>query len=270
MPRLKILTQKDIFRTTIGESVLRLRKQIQGIERFENCYNRVVADLTFLNWYRSFRGPNYDGRVWDNPNPAIKMRWNTSRDKKKDRKSPIQLSLRAAWCRKRGRVSPLRSLRKSLRFIPILKSQLPAMVMISHLSRKIFHTTHVSPSRPIMQNRRLYFIKTLTLPLCRRCAAKRPPSLSSKQCLPAALLLRRICLNYYGKNVDDNGGLCFPRKDSIVEGIKFLIQNPDKRLEIQKNAWKSCQNSFTFENWKEQWKSILLDVVNGKSSPRHE
>ena len=47
--------EKSMFKTTIGESVLRLRKQIQGIERFENCYNRVVADLTFLNWYRSFR-----------------------------------------------------------------------------------------------------------------------------------------------------------------------------------------------------------------------
>ena len=69
----EVLTEKRIFRTKVGENILRLRKQIKGVEHFENCYNRVVADLTFLNWYLSFRGPNYDGKVWYNPKRFGKM-----------------------------------------------------------------------------------------------------------------------------------------------------------------------------------------------------
>jgi glycosyltransferase involved in cell wall biosynthesis len=67
-----------------------------------------------------------------------------------------------------------------------------------------------------------------------------------------------------------NGVLCFPHKDSLIKGVKFLIENPHKRLEIQKNAWKSCQNSFSLDEWKERWKSILLEVVNGKERTREK
>ncbi len=87
----EILTEKKLFRTKAGENLLRLRKQIKGIEHFENCYNRVVADLTFLNWYRSFRGPKYEGKVWYNPNPAIPTPWNFSRDEAIKNNRPVRI-----------------------------------------------------------------------------------------------------------------------------------------------------------------------------------
>ena len=134
-----------------------------------------------------------------NPNPAIKMQWNTSRDKKKDRKSPIRIIFARRLVPEKGTRLAVEVFKEILALYPNIEVTIAGNGDDKSFVTENFSPTHVSPSRPIMQNRRLYFIKTLTLPLCRRCAAKRPPSLSSKQCLPAALLLRRICLELLRK-----------------------------------------------------------------------
>jgi glycosyltransferase involved in cell wall biosynthesis len=65
-----------------------------------------------------------------------------------------------------------------------------------------------------------------------------------------------------------NGVLCFPDKDSLVAGVEYLIENPARRLEIQKNAWKSCQDGFSIEAWRNRWKSIFKEMIDGKENAR--
>jgi glycosyltransferase involved in cell wall biosynthesis len=61
-----------------------------------------------------------------------------------------------------------------------------------------------------------------------------------------------------------NGVLCFPEKDSLVAGVEYLIKNPARRLEIQRNAWKTSQEGFSIEAWRNRWKDILKEMIDGK------
>ena len=96
------LTRKKLFRTRAGERMFRLSRQLRGVKRFENCYNRVAVDLYFVNWYRSFRGIKTTGRIWHNANPVPRVDWNSDRDRAA-RMSQCGFYLPGGWCRKRGR-----------------------------------------------------------------------------------------------------------------------------------------------------------------------
>ena len=240
----EILTQKQIFQNKVGENILRLRKQIQGIERFENCYNRVVADLTFLNWYRSFRGPNYEGRVWYNPNPAIKMRWNISRDKKRDRKAPIRIIFARRLVREKGTRLAVEVFKEILALYPNIEITIAGdgddksfvTENFSHDSRVTVTSYNAEQASEFHKNYDIALVPSV----CGEAT-----SFSILEAMSAGCAV--VATNMFGIITEimpmHNGVLCFPHKDSIIEGLKFLIENPDKRLEIQKNAWRSCQDS---------------------------
>jgi len=65
-----------------------------------------------------------------------------------------------------------------------------------------------------------------------------------------------------------NGVLCFPKKESLLQGMKYLIENPVERLKMQKNAWMVAQRSFSIEQWRNGWKVILEEVVEGREYAR--
>jgi glycosyltransferase involved in cell wall biosynthesis len=262
-----ILTEKKIFRTKVGENILRLRKQIQGVERFENCYNRVVADLTFLNWYRSFRGPNYEGKVWYNPNPAIKVRWNASRDKKGNRKKPVRIIFAR-------RLVPEKGTRLAIEVFEELLAHYPAIEVTiagegpdrSLFEQKFSGNPRVTITTYKTEEATEYhqdFDIALVPSVCGEATSFSILEAMSAGCAVVATNMAGIITEIISMH---NGILCSPNKESLIEGVKFLLENPHKRLEIQKNAWESSQNGFTFNDWRERWKSILLEVVNEKET----
>ncbi len=262
---IEILTTKKIYRTKIGQNVLRLRRQIQGVERFENCYNRVVTDLTFLNWYRSFRGPSYEGKIWYNPNPAIKVRWNTSREKKRNRKAPIRIIFAR-------RLVPEKGTRLAIEvFKDILAQYSNVEVTIAGdgedklMIEKTFSGDRRVTVTSYNTEKATEFHRNFDIALVPSVCGE-ATSFSILEAMSAGCAV--VATNMFGIITEimpmHNGLLCFPRKDSIIEGLRFLIENPVKRLEIQRNAWSSCQNTFTLEKWKERWTSILSEVINEK------
>ncbi|MGA7159393.1 MAG: glycosyltransferase family 4 protein [Bacteroidota bacterium] len=262
---IEILTAKKIFRTKVGENVLRLRRQLQGIERFENCYNRVVADLTFLNWYRSFRGPSYEGNVWYNPNPAIKVRWSASRDKKVTRKKPVRIIFARRLVPEKGTRLAVEVFKDILAVYPNVEITIAGDGEDKEMLAKIFSGDRRVTVTSYNTEKATEFHKSYDIALVPSVCGE-ATSFSILEAMSAGCAV--VATNMFGIITEIlpmyNGLLCFPRKDSIIEGLRFLIENPVKRLEIQKNAWRSCQTAFTLEKWKERWTSILSEVINEK------
>ena len=87
---IELLTHKKIFYNKFGELIFRIKKQFQMLHLFENCYNRVCADLNFINWYRTCRG-GIKGKVWYNPNPAPCIQWDSRREIIKAPNKPVRI-----------------------------------------------------------------------------------------------------------------------------------------------------------------------------------
>jgi glycosyltransferase involved in cell wall biosynthesis len=268
---IEVLTEKKIFRTKVGENILRLRRQIQGVEYFENCYNRVVADLTFLNWYRSFRGPNYEGKVWYNPNPAIKVRWNASRDKKGDRKKPVRIIFARRLVPEKGTRLAIEVFKELLALYPTIEITIAGEGPDKSLFAQNFARDPRVTITSYNAEKATEFHKDFDIALVPSVCGE-ATSFSILEAMSAGCAV--VATNMFGIITEimsmHNGVLCFPHKDSLIEGVKFLIENSEKRLEIQKNAWESCQNSFSLDKWRDRWKSILLEVVNGKERTREQ
>ena len=262
---IEVLTEKKLFRTKVGENILRLRKQIKGIEYFENCYNRVVADLTFLNWYRSFRGPNHEGKIWYNPNPALKVRWNASRDKKGSVKKPVRIIFARRLVREKGTRLAIEVFKELLSLYPNVEVTIAGEGEDKALIAQSFlHERRVTVTSYNAENATEYH-KDYDIALVPSVCGE-ATSFSILEAMSAGCAV--VATNMFGIVTEiipmHNGILCFPNKNSLLEGLKVLIENPAKRLEIQKNAWRTSQESFSLKRWREQWTSILSDVVSGK------
>ena len=264
-----VLTSKRIFRTKVGENLLRLRRQFQGVERFENCYNRVVADLTFLNWYRTFRGPKYEGKVWYNPNPAIKTRWNTSRNKKGNRQKPVRIIFARRLVPEKGTRLAIEVFEELLALYPAVEVTIAGEGPDKSLFAQKFSGNPRVTITSYLPEKATEFHKDFDIALVPSVCGE-ATSFSILEAMSAGCAV--VATNMFGIITEiismHNGILCSPNKDSLFEGVRFLIENPRKRLEMQKNAWASCENGFSLDEWRERWKSILLEVVNGKEEAR--
>lgn len=265
----EILTEKKIFRTKFGENILRLRKQFQGLENFENCYNRVVADLSFLNWYRSFRGPAYDGRVWYNPNPSMKVQWDVSREKKSGKGRPVRIIFARRLVPEKGTRLAIEVFKELLRRYPNIE-----ITIAGDGPDKTLFTENFSNDRRVTVTS--YEVEKATSFHSKFDVAFVPSvcgeatSFSVLEAMAAGCAV--VATNMFGIITEiipgHNGVLCFPEKASLVEGMKSLIENPVKRLELQRNAWKTSQEGFSLAAWREKWKTILNEVVDGKEHAR--
>ena len=265
----EILTEKKIFRTKLGENVLRLRKQFQGLKSFENCYNRVVADLSFLNWYRSFRGSAYEGRVWYNPNPSMKVRWDVSREKKSAKDRPVKIIFARRLVPEKGTRLAIEVFKELLHRYPNIE-----ITIAGDGPDKGLFTENFSNDRRVTVTS--YDVEKATAFHTKFDIAFVPSvcgeatSFSVLEAMAAGCAV--VATNMFGIITEiipgHNGVLCFPEKASLVEGMKYLIENPARRLELQRNAWKTSQEAFSLVAWREKWKTILKEVVDGREQAR--
>lgn len=266
---IEILTEKKLLRTRVGENILRLRKQIKGIEHFENCYNRVVADLSFLNWYRSFRGSKYDGKVWYNPNPAVKAKWNSTRDYAKRGKKQIRIIFARRLVAEKGTHLAIEVFKELLlrhRNIQITiagegEDKLLFTQNFSQDSRVTVTSYDVESATKFHRDFDIAFVPSV----CGEAT-----SFSILEAMSAGCAV--VATNMFGIITEiipmHNGVLCFPERDSLVAGVEYLIENPARRLEIQRNAWKTSQEGFSIEAWRSRWKAIFKEMIDGKETAR--
>jgi glycosyltransferase involved in cell wall biosynthesis len=266
-----ILTGKKIFKTKIGQNVLRLRKQIQGIENFETCCNRVVVDLSFLNWYRSFRGPNYEGRVWYNPNPSMKTRWDSSREKRAKEGCPVKIIFARRLVPEKGTRLAVDVFKELLDVYPNIEITIAG----DGPDKELFNENFSNDPRVTVTSydveKATAFHKKFDIAFVPSVCGE-ATSFSILEAMAAGCAV--VATNMFGIITEiipmHNGVLSFPDKASLVEGVKYLVENPERRLEMQKSAWQTSQESFSLTVWRNRWKTILSEVEAGKELAREK
>lgn len=263
---IELLTPKKIYHNPIGEKIFRYRCQMRGLKRFETCYNRVAVDLYFLNWYRSFRGPNAKGRLFYNPNPAPESDWNAERDGRRDAKKPLKIIF-------------------ARRFVPEKGTRVIAAVFKSLLELRPNIEITLAGEGPderffveaFSQDRRVSITSYKTEDALRihqeHDIAVVPSLCGEATCLSVLEAMAAGCAvvaTNMGGTITEiidgfNGMLCWPAKESLLEGLLKLTDNPEERLRMQKRGWETSQKSFRLEMWQNRWRQIVETVVTDKA-----
>jgi glycosyltransferase involved in cell wall biosynthesis len=260
---IEALTDKIIFHNIVGELIFRLRKQFQMLHLFENCYNRVCADLNFVNWYRTCRG-SIKGRVWFNPNPAPDTTWNPRRDLPDDGR-PLRIIFARRLVPQKGTRLISEVFQELLRVRPGLQITIAGEGPDEGYLREVF-------SEEDRVEFTSYRIDQVIAVHNDHDVAVIPSMLSEATCLAVAEAMAAGCAvvatNFGGitnQIIDGfNGLLAWPTRESLLKQLLRLLDNHAERLAMQKRGWETSQLSFSLIRWQDRWKTILETVVAGK------
>ncbi len=259
---IRLLTHRHIHYTPLGEKLFRFRCQVRGIRRFETCYNRLAVDLYFLNWYRSFRGPNFKGRLFYNPNPAPSAEWNTQREHKDDG-HPLNIIFARRLVPEKGTRMIAEVFRQLLKLRLNLRITLAGEGPDEQLLKDAFSgdlrvtvtSYRTEDALMIHRNHDIAVVPSL----CGEATC-----LSILEAMAAGCAV--IATNMGGtitEIIDGfNGLLCWPTRESLLEALLKLIDFPEERLQMQKFGWETSQKAFSLQSWKERWKQIINEVIS--------
>jgi glycosyltransferase involved in cell wall biosynthesis len=260
---IRLLTNKKIYYTALGEKIFRYRCQLRGLRRFETCYNRVAVDLYFLNWYRSFRGPDFTGRLFYNPNPAPAGDWNMKRENPENREGPVRIIFARRFVPEKGTRLISEIFQKLLILRPNIQITLagegPDRSLFTEIfsnDRRVRITSYkTEESLNVHENHDIAVIPSL----CGEATC-----LSVLEAMAAGCAV--IATNMGGtitEIIDGfNGILCWPTKDSLLEGLLKLIDYPEERLEMQRRGWEITQRSFGLKQWEKRWTDIIGEITD--------
>jgi len=260
-----LLTKKKLFRTRLGEKAFRLKRQYRGLGHFENCYNRVAVDLYFINWYRSFRGTVFPGRIWYNPNPAGEIAWDDSRARRADVDAPVRLIFARRLVPEKG----TRLIAAVFADLLRLRPNIEIMIAGGGRDQQLFAEQFAGDKRVTVGS---YAVQD-TLAVHRNFDIAVIPSLCGEAtCLSVVEAMAAGCAvvatNMGGmitQIIDGyNGRLCWPNQQSLLDAILWLSDHPAERLTMQRRGWEVARCAFGMAAWQARWQQIIREVVDGR------
>ncbi len=260
---IELLTSNKMYHNPIGEKIFRYRCQMRGLRRFETCFNRVAVDLYFLNWYRSFRGPNVKGRLFYNPNPAPQSTWDVRRETRKNEQMKI------IFARRLVPEKGTRVIADVFRQLLVLRPNIEIMLAGEGSEEGFLRETFSGDRRVTLTS----YKAEDALAVHREHDIAVIPSLCGEAtCLSVLEAMAAGCAvvatNMGGtitQIIDGyNGLLCWPRKGPLLEGLLKLIDNKEERLRMQRSGWEISQKSFSMVQWKKRWEEIIGEITGAK------
>lgn len=265
---IRLLTPRRIHHSRWGEKLFRWRCQLRGLRRFETCINRVAVDLSFLNWYRSFRGPAPGGRVFYNPNPAPEAAWDPAREHR-DPAGPVRLIFARRMVPEKGTRLIAGVLSDLLRQRPSLQVTLAG----EGPDERFLRETFARDARVSVTSYR----SEEALPVHRRHDLAIVPSLCGEAtCLSVLEAMAAGCAvvatdrgGTITQIIDGvNGRLCSPRAAELYAVLNRLLDDPVELQRLQRAGWESSQRGFGVWRWKSRWVGILDEVVKQPDAVR--
>jgi len=252
------------------EKLARWRCQERGLRRFERCYNRVVVDLYFLNWYRSFRGPDYPGRVYYNPNPAPPAPWDERRDRN-DPQKPVRVIMARRMVPEKGTRLAAKVFMRVLALRPGVQVTFAGEGPERSFLQDAFKDEPrvgftVFPPQQAVDSHRDFDIAVIPS-LCGEATC-----LAVLEAMAAGCAVVATNMGGTITQIQDgySGRLCQPEEQALFEALMDLIDRPEERLSMAKRGWEISQNVFPLAAWQERWKAILREVVAGRDLAREE
>lgn len=258
-----LLTNRKMYHSAIGEKIFRYRCQLRGLRRFETCYNRVAVDLYFLNWYRSFRGPNFRGRLFYNPNPAPPAAWDDRRENRNGEAIRIIFSRRLVPEKGTRLIADV--FKRLLRLRPDIEIMLAGEGPDEGFLRDTFSgdrrvTLTSYKAEDALKVHQTHDIAVVPS-LCGEATC-----LSVLEAMAAGCAVVATNLGGTITEIMDgfNGLLCWPTSESLLEALLRLIDYPEERLRMQRCGWETSQKAFNMKQWKSRWSSIIGETVEGR------
>lgn len=258
--------ERNKIECTLGwkEHLNRWRCQERGLRRFERCYNRVAVDLYFLNWYRSFRGPDYPGRVFYNPNPAPVMAWNTERENR-NRASDVRIIMARRMVPEKGTrlaakvVKRLLSERNDVQVTFAGEGSDRQFLMELFAGEKRVDFTVFKPEEAAQINQK-YDIAIIPS-LCGEATCLAVLEAMAAGCAVVATNMGGTITQIFDGY---NGKLCWPTEEDLFHSILYLVDNSDRRITMAKRGWEISQSVFPLSMWQKNWKIIISEVLCGR------
>ena len=263
---IKLLTSKKIYYSKTGEKIFRCRCQLRGLRRFETCYNRVAVDLYFLNWYRSFRGPNFKGRLFYNPNPAPEVLWD-SRHESISKDQPVRIIFARRLAPEKGTRIIAEVFRELLKIRPNIKITIAGEGPDEKFLREYFKNEsrvnitfyQTEDAVKVHQQHDIAVVPSL----CGEATCLSVLEAMAAGCAVVATNMGGTITQIIGGL---NGMLCSPDKASLMEALLKLIDLPEERLRMQKCGWETSQRAFGMQQWQERWIEIIREVTDGRKN----
>jgi glycosyltransferase involved in cell wall biosynthesis len=261
---IKLLTRRRIDNTPLGEKLFRYRCQLRGLRRFETCYNRVAVDLYFLNWYRSFRGPNFKGRLFYNPNPAPAAEWDNRREHK-DNSQPLSVIFARRLVPEKGTRLIAEVFRNLLELRPNLRITLAGEGPDERFLKDAF-------SGDVRVTVTSYRTEDALIIHKDHDIAVIPSLCGEATCLSVLEAMAAGCAviaTNMGGTITEiidglNGLLCWPTHESLLDALLKLIDFPEERLWMQRFGWETSKRAFSIQQWHDRWIKILREVIDGR------
>jgi glycosyltransferase involved in cell wall biosynthesis len=232
---------------------------------FENCLNTVCVDYNFINWYRTTVTKEIEGhRIWAIPNFS-----KIATGEKVKKRDYLNNSVRILFARRFAKMRGTRLIAQVAKDILASYSNIQFTFAGEGPDENWLRTQFNSDNR--VQFMKYMPDEALNIHLMHDIAvvpsvASEGTSLSVAEAMATGCPvvatatggITNMIIHRY------NGILVLPNAQAIREGIDCLIENPELRRRIGLRGYETASDAFSFDQWKNSWKSVLVEVGHGK------
>lgn len=237
--------------------VTKLMQSLKAYSYFTKSEYKVCVDYNYLSWYRTFTAREGEEKIFVIPNFAsVSQTPNVNFSGAPD--NTIKILIARRFTKIRGIavmadiVDHLNKKYNNLSFTFAGEGELEPMLKERFKDAPNVHLTRYDFNDSLRFHGGFHIAVVPTL-------ASEGTSLSLLEAMGAGCAvvasniggINNIILNNY------NGMLTMPFTENIMQGIEYLVNNPEERKRVAKNAVDTIRYSFNAERWADSWLEVV-------------
>jgi len=260
MPTKALRPNAMLVDTFIGGWFWKLKVIRDAIIAFENCSNSVCVDYNFLNWYKAVISGDISGNTWVIPNFSV-ISPSMLINKKINQNEKIRILFARRFTEYRGSRIMAVAAKKILQEYENIEFTFAGegpdeawlKKLLGHSDRVKFIKYLPHETQKILAEHHISIVPSLS---------SEGTSLSVVEAMSVGGVVIASSVGGITNMIIDgyNGIMIPPSTDEIHMAIKFLLEEPSKRLELAKRGYESAREGFGINEWKNRWVEVIEDV----------